>query len=117
MFCVWRLKQLLETTVTLIYHLQVVVGVHDARETLEYNCDLLVHVVTLSSQFFICINPNNSGIFSSTVDQKWPCVLNGTLQSVPHGTMPRQSFLRLNFVENRLFYDILYRVCKTPMYP
>ena len=53
MFCVWRLKQLLETTVTLIYHLQLVVGVHDARETLEYNCDLLVHVVTLSSQFFI----------------------------------------------------------------
>ena len=114
MFCVWRLKQLLETTVTLIYHLQLVVGVPDARETLEYNCDLLVHVVTLSSQFFILTLIT---VAYFPVDQKWPCVLNGTLQSVPHGTMPRQSFLRLNFVENRLFYDILYRVCKTPMYP
>ena len=58
----------------------------------------------IALSLFALFNPNSSGIFSS----RSVGVLNSTLQSVLYGTMPRlvSSFLRLNLVEKRVFFDI-----------
>ena len=66
----------------------------------------------IALSLFALFNPNSSGIFSSrsvgVLNSTLQSVLNSTLQSVLYGTMPRlvSSFLRLNLVEKRVFFDI-----------